>query len=540
MSIMKHIWLNVFQESNTGFSRWVNMGYLKAALNEIPNAETHVNFYKLDEVDLAVADAVKMAPSIIGLTVLQFNFQAVIEFSEKLKQELPNVHITLGNTFASTYPVYLLENYSSIDSIVIGEGEYSLTELCSCVLNELPLNSCKGIYYRDKTGINMTDKREMLDDLDEYPIPDRSFCTYKANIFGVLGSRGCYGNCTFCDINTLFKGKVRTRSISNIIEEIEFLVKRWDAKYITFYDSTFCVNKKEAFSRLEELYYGLLEKNLGINFSINLRTEQMDEKLMDIILKLKNVGLDYLMFGFEAGNDEDLALYGKPANVQMNLNALEILRKNKILSDNYDISISYGFINYHPYSKIDNIRKNLKFLADSGLFVSFEIVNTRFYNFGNGSLSKKIEKDGLLLSLPGEPITDPLAYKFVDPKIQKIYEIGKVYEEKFNKLGIPDPDEWISVYRRWKKFFPQQESKYVAVFDLYVKDRNIISQFVIDIMLDVIDKVDNEYPIDTLLIEHSKLILDQIDILKEDCRKFVTAYRKFNIDLYKINEVLVR
>lgn len=537
---MKHIWLNVFQELDTGFSRWLNMGYLKAALNTIPDTETHVNFYKLDEVDLAIADAVKMAPSIIGMTVLQFNFKAVVEFSEKIKQKLPHIHITLGNTFASTYPMYLLENYSSIDSIVVGEGEFSLPELCSRVLNGLPLDTCKGIYYRDKNEIIKTDKRDMLDNLDEYPIPDRSFCTYKANIFGVLGSRGCYGNCTFCDINTIFKGKVRTRSVSNIIDEIDFLVKKWGAKYITFYDSTFCVNKKEAFGRLEDLYYGLLEKKLGINFSINLRTEQMDEKLMDIILKLKDVGLDYLMFGFEAGNDEDLALYGKPANVQMNLNALEILHKNKILSDNYDISISYGFINYHPYSKIDNVRKNLQFLANSGLFVSFEIVNTRFFNFGNGALSKKIEKDGLLLSLPGEPITDPLAYKFVDPKIQKIYDLGMIYEKQFKQLGIPDPDEWISVYRRWKRFYPQQKSKYVSIFDLYVNDRNIISRFVIDIMLDVIDKVDNEYPIDDLLIEHSILISKQVEALKEDCRKFVTAYQKFNIDLYKINEILVR
>ena len=537
---MKQIWLNVFQELDTGFSRWLNMGYLKAALNQIPDTEIQVNFYKLNEIDRAISDAIQTPPSIIGLTLLQFNFQAVVEFAEKLKEKLPQIHITMGNTFASTYPAYLLENYSSIDSIVIGEGEFTLAELCACILNGMPLDSCNGIYYRDETGIHKTDKRKLHEELDDYPIPDRSFCTYKANIFGVLGSRGCYGNCTFCDINTLFKDKVRIRSISNIVDEIEFLAKKWDAKYITFYDSTFCINKREAFSRLEEFYYRLLEKNLDINFSINLRTEQMDDKLMDIIFKLKDVGLDYLMFGFEAGNNEDLALYGKPANVQMNLNALEILRKNKVLSDNYDISISYGFINYHPYSKIENVKKNLQFLRDSGLFVSFEIVNTRFFNFGNGVLSKKIEKDGLLLSLPGEPIVDPLAYKFIEPKIQTIYEIGMKHEKQFKQLGVPDPDEWISVYRRWKRFYPQQENRYAPIFDLYVKDKNRISQFVIDVMLDVVEKVDGGYSINNLLIEHDKIISDQMALLKDDCRKFATAYQKFNIDLFKINETLVR
>lgn len=122
----------------------------------------------------------------------------------------------------------------------------------------------------------------------------------------------------------------------------------------------------------------------------------------------------------------------------------------------------------------------------------------------------------MLLSLPGELITYPLAYKFVDPKIQKIYEISMIHEEQFKKLGIPNPDEWIPVYRRWKRFYPQQESKYVAIFELYVKDRNLISQFVLDIMSDVINKVDSEYSTDALLIEHNKIISDQMELLKED------------------------
>ena len=537
---MKRIWLNVFQELDTGYSRWLNMGYLKAALNRIPDVEVQVNFYKLNEVDVAVSDAVQTSPSIIGLTVLQFNCQAAIEFSEKLKKQLSKVHITMGNSFASTYPLYLLENYSSIDSIVIGEGEFTLVELCSCILTEKPLCTCKGIYYRDKDGIQKTDKRELKNNLDEYPIPDRSFCAYKSNIFGVLGSRGCYGNCTFCDINTLFKDMVRTRSISNILDEIEFLVKNWNAKYITFYDSTFCINKKEAFSRLEEFYYGLLERNLNINFSINLRSEQMDDKLMNIILKLNEIGLDYLMFGFEAGNDEDLAFYGKPSKVKNHLNTLELLRQNKILTDNYDISISYGFINYHPYSKIENVKKNLQFLRDSGLFITFGILNSRFLNFGNGIISKKIENDGLLLSLPGQPIIDPLAYRFIDPKIQALYDIGRKLEEQFSQLKILDPDEWISVYRRWKRFYPQQENRYAPIFDLYIKDRNLISEFLINLMWDVVEKVENGYSNDKILEIHKKIIAEQIEYYKDDCKKFVTVYQKFNIDLFKINETLVR
>ena len=147
---MKRIWLNEFYEHDKGFTPGLNMGYLNAALKKIPETEIKINFYKFNEIDQAVAEAVEIAPTIVGLSVLQNNNQASIEFSNKLKEKLPSVHITMGNSFASTYPSYLLEKYFSIDSIVIGEGEFSLVELCTCIINEIPLNACKGIYYRDK------------------------------------------------------------------------------------------------------------------------------------------------------------------------------------------------------------------------------------------------------------------------------------------------------------------------------------------------------------------------------------------------------
>ena len=537
---MNKIWINVFQQQDSGFSRWINMGYLKAALQTIPDVEVKINFYRLEDVDIAILDALQEKPTIIGLTVLQFNYYSVVKFAEKLKETLPQIHITLGNTFASTYPVYLLEKYKSIDSIVIGEGEYSLVELCERVLNGTSLKGCKGTYYREGSEVHKNEKRVLRDNLDDYPMPDRSFCEYRANIFGVLGSRGCYGNCTFCDINTLFKDMVRVRSINNILDEIEFLVKEWNAKYITFYDSTFCVNKIDAYNRLEELYYGLLRRNLHINFSINLRSEQMDDRLMEIIQRLKSVGLDYLMFGFEAGNDEDLVFYGKPSNVKNHLNTLRLLRENKILSEKYDISISYGFINFHPYSKIENIKKNLLFLQESGLFVTFEILNTRFLNFGNGYISKKIEKDGLLLSPPEEPIVDPIGYKFVEHKIQTIYDITCELENYFSGLKLQDADEWISVYRRWSRFFPHKVNKYQNIFETYIEVRREISQLLIEIMWNVINDVEQNRQINSILEHQKEILYEKMQQYKNDCEKFNIAYQKFNVDLYKINEALVR
>ena len=152
----------------------------------------------------------------------------VLEYISLIRNEYKlDVHITLGGY----YPTLQCENtwvsIPDIDSVVIGEGEFTLLELASALKNKKDWHAIEGIAYQslDKKIIS-TPKRKLLIDLDQLPWPKRYLAFDMNEDFEVLidGSRGCIQNCSFCAIKPFFKSTQttawRTRSPENIINEI--------------------------------------------------------------------------------------------------------------------------------------------------------------------------------------------------------------------------------------------------------------------------------------------------------------------------------
>ena len=51
---MKRIWLNIFQDYDEGFAAWINMGYLKSALNKIPDIDDSIDLQSFYPEDLKI------------------------------------------------------------------------------------------------------------------------------------------------------------------------------------------------------------------------------------------------------------------------------------------------------------------------------------------------------------------------------------------------------------------------------------------------------------------------------------------------------
>ncbi|MEA3420959.1 MAG: radical SAM protein, partial [Acidobacteriota bacterium] len=89
---------------------------------------------------------------------------------------------------------------------------------------------------------------------------------------------------------------VRTRSPQNIVDEIEFLVKRYGIKVIFFYDDTFNANPK----RVEQICDLIIERKLNIFWKCDIRIDIFNRPLL---VKMKKAGLFHLSFGLEAGSE---------------------------------------------------------------------------------------------------------------------------------------------------------------------------------------------------------------------------------------------
>lgn len=420
---------------------WINVGYISANLNGIDEINVIVNKYTNSEIKRAVTDVDEKQTFAVGLSIEQNNFYICLEFASALKEKLPNIKVILFGNEATIYTDYIMEHCSSVDIIVQGEGEITFYELCYKILNNKGISDCFGIVYRDKLRVIKTEPRELINNLDDLRHPDRSFFPPEIYEHSIIGSRGCNGRCSFCQLSRLYNSVdvpsiVRERSIHNILEEISYLVNEHGYGYFTFRDNTFD-NSKEGI-RLAQLYDGLSKSNLKIHFSIYQRADLLSEEHIRNIVKLMDVGLDRVIIGIESGNAEDLKIFGKKASVEDNQRALDLLQRYNLVSGDSDILFQYGFIFFHPYTTLKALHEDLDFIEINGLHIDMDLILKPMFIFGSAPITKKIIRDGLLKQDSKLPITDPIAYNFQDKRIFMIYSILEEIYRKYSALrNIP-------------------------------------------------------------------------------------------------------
>jgi B12-binding domain/radical SAM domain protein len=110
-----------------------------------------------------------------------------------------------GGPHPSALPEEVLEHF---DFVVIGEGEETLPELLRAVREGSDPAAVKGIAYKSRGRITITEKRGPVD-LDCYPPFSKILAPLEI-------SRGCPWGCTYCQTPRLFGTCMRHRSIPSI------------------------------------------------------------------------------------------------------------------------------------------------------------------------------------------------------------------------------------------------------------------------------------------------------------------------------------
>ena len=467
---MQKLVFMIVGELGPGSCCWTNIGYLKAMLDrEVDTVVTSVRYCEIASIRETVKEVTAEGNTYYCFSVLQHNYLDCLEYAKAIKSQCSKSVCIWGNIMATFHAEYILKNYPEVDFISVGEGELTLVELIGKLTRGLEVSQCKGIYYRIQDRVVFSGCRELISNLDEIPFPDRSFIPekYRNPIsmlqIPVFASRGCLGTCTFCDarvINTNLQGRacVRTRTIRNVIAEIKAIKQEFQNLCIYFMDSTFCTDTQNAYIRLEELYDELRESGLDINFFMNLRAEQFDDRLVESLKQLKNVGLKFLFVGFESGSQDDLKLYGKRATRQDNINALEHLRKSGFLNIASPFGFDFGFINFNPYSTIKKLWENYEFLSKEGLPTTIYHLTSILQITSSTPITKKLQRDGLLTDCSDGPICDPYAYKFKD---QRVFNIWELLRNILNRIHFQDFYRTIDYYSLYRNQTFDYDSLYL-------------------------------------------------------------------------------
>lgn len=233
-----------------------------------------------------------------------------------------NIKIAAGGVHASFLYQQVLRQYDA-DVVIIGEGEYTLLELCDAVKKNNPLKNIKGIAYKENNDIILNQPRQIVNNLDDLPLPDYSYgqsFMEQSKMGFIITSRGCPVRCTFCSTSSYWGQKIRMNSASRVVDEMESLISGFKVNKIFFHDDTFNLGSNRVKAICEEI----INRGIKVDWGCSCRVTNVSE---DMIALMVEAGCRHICWGVESGSEEILKKIDKKISLSQIRNAFEISKK---------------------------------------------------------------------------------------------------------------------------------------------------------------------------------------------------------------------
>jgi anaerobic magnesium-protoporphyrin IX monomethyl ester cyclase len=263
----------------------------------------------------------------VGVTSTTLLYNSAKKILTAAKEVYPDAVTMIGGSHASFWDENALNECPSIDVIVRREGEVTLTELAERVEAKKGFGDILGITYRGTDGkIIRNPDRPFLQDLDSLPFPAfhllplESFHRMGKTIFPLTTSRGCVQWCDFCSTVRMFGRGYRTRSPKNVVDELEFLHKKYGETQFTFYDDAFTINRANTL----EICADIKRRGLNIEWDCETRVDAVDQELLQT---MHDAGCITVWFGVESGSEKILGAMHKKINLDQVRSAFKMSQK---------------------------------------------------------------------------------------------------------------------------------------------------------------------------------------------------------------------
>lgn len=306
---------------------------------------------EFDSVQYIADDIMSHNPDCVFFTCMCNNFARTISIIKRVRKMQSGLFIGIGGPHVSMCPIDTMLAYNDfLDCVIVGEGEETIVELINGLNDKVDLKTIKGICIFEGSPI-MTDKRELLSNLDDSPIPAyhlidvNAYNTEDGKINLYVGS-GCPFACSFCTTSLMWERYYRTKSIERIIEEITILKKKYNRNDFVFIHDNLTANRKFAIS----LVNAIRESKINIRYEISSRIDTIDEEFIRLF---KMSGGTTIFFGIETGSEKMQKAIGK--NLKLN-NVDEIL----LACLNYGVDADTSFIIGFPDESLNDMESTIK------------------------------------------------------------------------------------------------------------------------------------------------------------------------------------
>lgn len=339
----------------------LGLAYLGAALKE----EGHkVRILDLGSLQIENKDIMRLVnsfkPNLVGITALSYNYLEMVE----LCKHISGCPIVLGGVHCTSLPKLSLED-TKADFLILGEGEKTIVELANYIEKGGNLNEIEGLAYRKNGKIVINHRRELIEDLNTIPFPAwdlldldlhnslfrggyKHFHNYTFYL-PILTSRGCPYKCKYCASTNFWGPSIRFRSPENIINEIEYDIKKYNVTHFEIWDDNFTLNRK----RVIKFCKLILQRDLDISLYLpnGVRADTLN---INLIRLMKRAGFKGLILSPESGVQKILKNVNKTQDIRKVKEIAKVLQKERILTSAF-------FILGLPGDTINTVHKTIDY-----------------------------------------------------------------------------------------------------------------------------------------------------------------------------------
>lgn len=355
------------RESNiTGIYPPLGIAYLASYLGKNGFEVGIIDAQALNLSPQEVAESISEESEIIGFTSTTLVWPNTLKVMRAVRKRFPDKFIVAGGPQITAFPQDSLR-HEFIDLGIYGEGEETMREVARTYSKGTDIQSIPGTVIRKNGQVFVNRPRPLIEDLDRLPFPAIDLLPYhlyqaltvQRPFYTMIASRGCPYRCTFCS-QIYFGNRLRLRSPKNVVNEMEYYVKKKGAKELVMFDETFAVDRGFTLG----LCRLIRERELHFRWNIRTRVDTLDREVLEA---LKEAGCQVIHLGIESGSEKTLQAMRKGISRKQIRETVHMAQETGIETRGY-------FMLGYPGETTQDIKKTLRFSRNVGLdWASFTI-----------------------------------------------------------------------------------------------------------------------------------------------------------------------
>lgn len=317
----------------------LGLGYLASQARKAGHRVTILDCVK-EGMDLAgfrgaVAD---LSPRVVGMQMYSYDVNPAREYARIIKEAAPGCTVIAGGAHPSGDAAEILRYLPGLDFAFRGEAEIGFPIFLERLESGGGFADVPGLIWREGDAVRVNPPRYVTDlDALDFPAwdlirpesyPEAGHGAFAKNFptAPLIITRGCPFQCTFCAGGAISGKRVRSRSVGNVIAEMEYLHTRHGVREFLIEDENLTLQRALTYEFCERLMASAVR---GVSWSCPSGV-RIDTLNLDLLKTMERAGCYSLAVGVEFGTQKMLDLTKKRLTLEMIEEKVDLLSRTNI------------------------------------------------------------------------------------------------------------------------------------------------------------------------------------------------------------------